>query len=129
MTGVIHEATVMKASDSLRDIASSGPLGAGSVQGGKSSLRPSRPVWVGSATFDERVGLSHTTGEITHHIDGNVDAERDRLFADLEQTGRLAEVWWVDDFHTVKSGKNGGGDKWHTDGRLEAGRIAAEPSE
>src|SRR5689334_5870923 len=26
-----------------------------------------RPVWVGAAIFDERVGFSHTTGQITHH--------------------------------------------------------------
>ena len=26
------------------------------------------PVWIGSATYDERVGLSDTTGQITHHI-------------------------------------------------------------
>src|SRR5262249_8290395 len=25
-----------------------------------------RPGWVGSAVYDERVGLSHTTGEVTH---------------------------------------------------------------
>src|SRR5262245_10099692 len=38
-----------------------------------------RPAWFGAATFDERVGLSHTTGEITHHIGPDVDAERDKL--------------------------------------------------
>jgi hypothetical protein len=27
-----------------------------------------RPVWFGSATFDERVGLSYTTGQVTHHV-------------------------------------------------------------
>ena len=43
-----------------------------------------RPVWIGSATYDERVGFSHTTGEITHHIAADVDAERDNLFHDLE---------------------------------------------
>ena len=33
----------------------------------------------GGATFDERVGLSHTTGQITHHIAPDVDTERDHL--------------------------------------------------
>jgi hypothetical protein len=46
-----------------------------------------RPVWVGSATYDQRVGLSHTTGQITHHIAADVDAERDHLMGTLEQTG------------------------------------------
>ena len=43
-----------------------------------------RPLWLGSATFDERVGLSHTTGQITHHIAPDVDTERDHLFQDLK---------------------------------------------
>jgi len=36
-----------------------------------------RPVWVGSAVYDERVRLSHTTGEVTHVTAADVDAERD----------------------------------------------------
>src|SRR5262245_43405077 len=39
-----------------------------------------RPLWAGGATYDQRVGLSHTTGQITHHIAGDVDVERDHLF-------------------------------------------------
>jgi len=83
-----------------------------------------RPVWLGSVTYDERVGLSHTTGQVTHHINGDIDAERDRLFSELEETGKLEEHWAVDDYHTVREGRNGGGDPWHTDGRLFVGRIA-----
>jgi hypothetical protein len=84
-----------------------------------------RPVWVGSATYDERVGLSYTTGQITHHIAPDVDAERDRLFHCLEQTGDLSEVYAVDGFHKICEGRNGGGDLWHTDGRLFVGVTAA----
>jgi hypothetical protein len=82
-----------------------------------------RPVWVGSATYDERVGFSHTTGQITHHIAADVDAERDHLFNTLEPTGDLSEVYAVDDFHKTREGRNGGGDPWHTDGRLFVGVI------
>jgi hypothetical protein len=82
-----------------------------------------RPAWVGSATYDRKVGLSHTTGQITHHIGADVDAERDHLFQDLEKTGDLAEVYVVNDFHTVREGRNGGGDPWHTDGKLYVGVI------
>jgi hypothetical protein len=85
-----------------------------------------RPVWVGSATYDRRVGLSRRTGQITHHIAADVDAERDHLFHDLEQTGELAERYTVDGFHKVLEGRNGGGDPWHTDGRLFVGVIAAK---
>jgi hypothetical protein len=82
-----------------------------------------RPLWAGSVTYDKRVGLSHTTGQITHHIGPDVDAERDNLFAELKKTGDLETVQIIDGFHKVLSGKNGGGDPWHTDGRLFVGTI------
>jgi hypothetical protein len=85
------------------------------------------PAWLGSATYDERVGFSHTTGQVTHHIAPDVDAERDRLFAQLKAAGRLASVETIDDFHPIREGRNGGGDPWRTDGRLLVGRLAAEP--
>jgi hypothetical protein len=85
-----------------------------------------RPVWVGSAVYDERVGLSRTTGEVTHVTAPDVDAERDYLSHDLEQTGDLAEQYVVDDFHKQREGRNGGGDPWHTDGKLYVGVIAVK---
>jgi hypothetical protein len=88
--------------------------------------RDGRPVWVGSAVYDERVGLSRTTGQVTHVTAADVDAERDYLFWCLEQTGDLAERYVVDGFHKQLEGRNGGGDRWHTDGRLFAGVIAVK---
>jgi hypothetical protein len=82
-----------------------------------------RPVWVGSATYDRKVGLSHTTGQVTHHIDADVDAERDHLLDDLKGTGDLVEAYTVAGFHQTREGRNGGGDPWHTDGDLSAGVI------
>jgi hypothetical protein len=38
-----------------------------------------RPVWLGATTFDDAVGVSHYTGQITHHIAPDIDAERDFL--------------------------------------------------
>jgi hypothetical protein len=86
-----------------------------------------RPLWIGSASYDQRVGFSHTTGQITHHIAGDVDDERDHLMEDLERTGELAENYAVDDFHKEREGKNGGGDVWHTDGRLFVGVLKVKP--
>src|SRR3954447_12624121 len=83
--------------------------------------RDGRPIWIGSASYDERVGLSHTTGQITHHIAPDVDTERDRLFTDLESTGDVAEQYTIDRFHSELQGRNGGGDPWHTDGSLFVG--------
>src|SRR5262249_48065562 len=39
-----------------------------------------RPVWLGAAIFDKRVGLSRTTGQVTHETAPDIDAERDKLF-------------------------------------------------
>jgi hypothetical protein len=86
-----------------------------------------RPVWFGAATFDERVGLSYTTGEITHHIGPDVDAERDRIVAELDKAGVVERVVWKDDFHEKRNGRNGGGDPWHTDGRLAGAILAPRP--
>ena len=84
-----------------------------------------RPVWVGSATFDERVGLSHTTGQITHHIGPDVDAERDLIMTGLKSAGWVQADDYEEGFHQILQGRNGGGDLWKTDGRL--GVIALRP--
>jgi hypothetical protein len=83
-----------------------------------------RPIWIGSASYDRAVGVSHTTGQITHHIAADVDAERDHLFDNLKQTGDLADEYAIDDFHKTREGRNGGGDRWFTDGRLFVGVIS-----
>lgn len=82
-----------------------------------------RPIWAGSATYDDRVGFSHTTGQITHHIAPDVDAERDHLIQSLEKTGDVVRVVVIPDFHKVREGKNGGGDPWHTDGAAKVAVI------
>ena len=84
-----------------------------------------RPIWAGSAVFDKRVGLSRTTGQITHETAPDIDAERDKLFDDLRQTGDLSEVEIVRGFQKALEGRNGEGNPWHTDGNLYAGVIKA----
>jgi hypothetical protein len=81
-------------------------------------LYEGRPAWIGAATFDERVGFSHTTGQVTHHIGPDVDAERDRIASELQKAGLVDTIGWDNDFHPQREGRNGGGDPWHTDGRL-----------
>lgn len=85
-----------------------------------------QPEWIGSAVYDERVGLSRTTGQITHVTAPDVDAERDYLFQCLEKTGDLADHYVEAGFHKQLAGRNGGGDPWHTDGGLYVGVISTE---
>jgi hypothetical protein len=82
-----------------------------------------RPVWLGAAVFDKRVGLSRTTGQITHETAPDIDAERDKLFDDLKKTGDLEEFIIVSGFHKVREGRNGEGNPWYTDGDLYEGVI------
>ena len=81
-------------------------------------MEAGRPVWVGSATHDTGVELSRTTGEVTHHIDGNVDAERDMMLDDLGKAHPGLVTRWFTGFHQIRQGRNGGGDPWYTDGRV-----------
>ena len=85
--------------------------------------RAGRPLWLGAATYDERVELSRTTGGITHKISPNIDGERNKLVADSIRAGALDGYYWVDKFHTQAEGKNGGGDPYFTDRRLAVGVI------
>lgn len=83
-----------------------------------------RTLWLGAATHDIRVEFSRTTEKITHRIDPDVDAERNLILADLESTKCLLNTRWIDGYHTVLEGRNGGGDPWHTDGRLAVATLA-----
>jgi hypothetical protein len=85
-----------------------------------------RPVWAGAATYDARVGLSHTTLQVTHHIGQDVDTERNHVIDTLRQSGWLAHLRWVNGFHKQLTGRNGGGDPWQTDGRAAVGTVAAQ---
>ena len=44
-------------------------------------------LWVGAATYDTRIGLSHVNRRITHHIAADVDSERDKLVGDVQNIG------------------------------------------
>jgi hypothetical protein len=83
-----------------------------------------RPIWIGSAVYDSHVGLSRTTGQITHVTAPDVDVERGYLFACLEKSGDLTSHEIIPGFHTQRAGKNGGGDPWRTDGDLYFGVIS-----
>jgi len=82
-----------------------------------------RPLWLGAATYDERVEFSRTAGGVTHKISPNIDDERNKLVADSIRAGALDGYYWVDQFHHRAEGTNGGGDPYFTDRRLAVGII------
>ena len=63
------------------------------------------------------------TGLITHHIDANIDADRDKLMNDLTAAGWLSSTEGIEGFQPKHDGRNGGGDPYHTDGKLSLGIL------
>jgi hypothetical protein len=77
-----------------------------------------RAIWLGAASFDRSLGISRFTGEVMHHIDPRIDAERDKLIEDLDHAGRVGGLSRLAGFLPALRGRNGGGDWYVTDGRL-----------
>jgi hypothetical protein len=82
-----------------------------------------RPVWLGDATFDRGVGISSYTGAVTHHIAADIDAERTLLTADLEGAGMVTAKYQVTGIGPTLAGRNGGGDRYFTDGEVWIVRL------
>ena len=85
--------------------------------------RAGRPLWIGSATYDVSVGFSHRTGQVTHHIAPDIDAERHGLVQDLIDAGWLDKIYQVTGVGATLVGSNGGGDRYYTDGELTIGVL------
>ena len=82
-----------------------------------------RPLWLGAVSFDRGVGLSHLTGQITHHIAPDLDVERDQLMADLERAGQLVQQYRRPGVGPTRTGRNAGGDRYFTDGLVSVGEL------
>jgi hypothetical protein len=83
-----------------------------------------QPLWLGSATFDHSVGVSHYTGQVTHHIAPDIDAERDLLAHDLAVADVVEASYWVTGVGPTVFARNGGGDPYFTDGEIAVSRLS-----
>lgn len=81
-----------------------------------------RPLWIGAATFRNSAGPD-PIGQITTHIDANIDAERDMLIDHLSKAGMLTTVYWADAFQEKLKWRNADDDPYSTDGRLAVGIL------
>jgi hypothetical protein len=84
-----------------------------------------RSVWLGSVTFDRGVGLSRYTGQVTHHIAPDIDAERDGLLDDLVRAGMVTMRYQVSGVGPTVNGRNGEGDPYYTDGEIRVDVLVA----
>jgi hypothetical protein len=85
-----------------------------------------RPVWLGAATFDRGVGLSHYTGQVTHHIAPDIDLDRALIETDLQAAGMLSARYEVTGVGPTLLGRNGGGDSYFTDGDVWMLRLVEQ---
>ena len=84
-----------------------------------------RPVWLGAVTFDRDVGLSRYTGQVTHHIGPDIDAERNGLIDDLKSAKVVLAIYEVTGIGPTLTGHNGEGDRYYTDGEIKIARLVA----
>ncbi len=81
-------------------------------------------VWVGAATLDIGVKLSLYTGQFTHRVDADVDAERDYVIKTLADNGHLNQVKDFPSAGYTYESRNGGGDTFFTDGEIKVCSLA-----
>ncbi len=85
-----------------------------------------REVWFGAATFDTKVGLSKFNHEITHHIDPDIDLERNKIVTNLSGVGKVKEIYNMEGIGLTIIARNGEGDPYFTDGEITVVLLAEE---
>ena len=93
-------------------------------------------LWVGGAIRETSATWSIRTGRFIHHVDADVDAEREKVVRDLTLTGCVANVYRLPRSEKPGREKNASGDALRTDGSLavvelkdcEAPAMGAIPS-
>jgi hypothetical protein len=76
------------------------------------------PLWVGSATHDNGFEKDQRNGGVTHHIDANVDQERDFLEQSFSGAGVIAGAAYVMPANPLTTAKTATGGSFESDGRI-----------
>ena len=75
-------------------------------------------LWVGSATHDDGFEKDQRNGGVTHHIDANVDEERDFLQQSFSDAGVVAGAAYVTPTNPLTTAKTATGGSFQSDGRI-----------
>ena len=78
-------------------------------------------LWIGDASRDTRIEALRKHGVpigTTHHVDPNLDAERSLIVTSLQATGVVQQVLVEPGMGATQNGRNGGGDRFYTDGKV-----------
>jgi LssY C-terminus len=77
-----------------------------------------KPLWVGSATHDSGFEKDQRNGNVTHHIDPNIDEERDFIQQSFAAAGVITGAAYVTPTKPVKTAVTATGGNFHSDGRI-----------
>jgi hypothetical protein len=75
-------------------------------------------LWVGAATHDMGLERDQRNGKLTHHIDPNVDDERDFVSRSLTGTGYVAQHAQAMPSNPIKDEKTATGGSFHSNGEV-----------
>lgn len=81
--------------------------------------------WLGAATYDRGVGINLFTLQITHHIGWDVDHDRDLVAGLIAASGGRPEGAMASGVARDTWHRNGGGDRYRTDGQIRIFKLAA----
>ena len=74
-----------------------------------------KQVWVATASYDAGVGIGRLFPMPIHHIDPDIDAERDYIARSLTATGRVRVTQEIRVTEPM-TGRNAAGDRFYTQG-------------
>ena len=77
-----------------------------------------KPLWVGSATHDSGFEKDQRNGNVTHHIDPNIDEERDFIEQSFAAAGVISGAAYVTPSNPLKEALTATGGSFHSDGRI-----------
>jgi LssY-like putative type I secretion system component LssY len=75
-------------------------------------------LWVGSATHDNGFEKDQRNGNVTHHIDPNIDIERDFIEQSFAAAGVLGGAAYVTPDDPLRTALTATGGSFHSDGRI-----------
>lgn len=76
------------------------------------------PLWVGAATHDNGFESDQRDGGVTHHIDPQIDQERDFILNSLQDAGQVQAAAYVLPSQPVHQGHTATGGSFTSDGRI-----------
>ncbi|RUQ22510.1 MULTISPECIES: LssY C-terminal domain-containing protein [Kocuria] len=74
--------------------------------------------WLAAATYDNAVGVSLFTFQVTHKVDSDTDLERDYVVSTIQYKNPEVTEDRLENFMGDYNSRNGGGDEIKTDGHL-----------